>query len=272
MNYIQLDFEVDNIEQSDQLIALLSEKGFHGFEEEEGRLTAFIAEKNFHEESIAQIADFFESLIFTQSIVADRNWNEQWESSFEPVLVDDRIAIRANFHPSISTAEYEIIITPKMSFGTGHHATTYLMVQQMARIDFSGKSVFDFGTGTGILAILAEKLGAGKVLAIDNDEWSIVNAHENIAANHCSNIVLATSDSIDVQEKFDVVLANINRHVLINHLPEISNCSKSGAVVLLSGFFSTDKEEMFTAMKNVEISCEEIYYREQWLCIRGRKN
>ena len=124
--------------------------------------------------------------IFKETLIPEANWNQVWESNFDPVIVDDFVAIRADFHEPVKGVSLEIIITPKMSFGTGHHATTYMMIEQMRELDFTGKSVFDFGTGTGVLAILAEKLGANKVIAVDNDEWSIENAEENFEKNNCT--------------------------------------------------------------------------------------
>ncbi len=126
-------------------------------------------------------------LSFSKTIIEETNWNQVWESNFDPVIVDDFVAVRAHFHEPIKNVQHEIVITPKMSFGTGHHATTYMMMQQMRELDFAGKNVFDFGTGTGVLAILAEKLGAQKVIAIDNDDWSIENADENVKRNNCTN-------------------------------------------------------------------------------------
>src|SRR5205085_7037613 len=139
---------------------------------------------------------------------------EEWEKNFERVIIDDFVAIRAPFHKPIQKVTHEIVITPKMSFGTGHHATTFMMIQQMQDVDFKNKKVLDFGTGTGILAILAEKLGATKITAIDNDEWSISNANENIKTNNCRNIQLLLSDSPMLSQKFDVILANINKSVI----------------------------------------------------------
>ena len=129
---------------------------------------------------------------FSETTIEETNWNQVWESSFEPVVVDDFVAVRADFHEPIKGIKHEIVITPKMSFGTGHHATTYMMLEQMGKLDFKDKRVLDFGTGTGVLAILAEKMGAKKIIAIDNDEWSIENANENIKRNNCVAVELKT--------------------------------------------------------------------------------
>src|SRR5205809_7074705 len=143
-------------------------------------------------------------------MIAEQNWNSIWEENFQPVIIQNAVAIRAHFHQPITTVQHEIIITPKMSFGTGHHATTYLMLEQMTSIDFAGKSVLDYGTGTGVLSIYAEKLGAAAITAIDNDEWSINNAAENIQQNNCKKINLALGNKPPAKHIYQVELANIN--------------------------------------------------------------
>src|SRR5665647_862284 len=205
MNYLEFDFDIESPEQLEKLVALLAEQGFEGFEEEEDSLNAFIPEHNFNEDEFSRVIDMFVTVSYTKTIVENINWNKKWEEDFKPVLVDDFVAIRAGFHQPIKNVAHEIIITPKMSFGTGHHATTYLMIKQMQELDFIEKSVLDFGTGTGVLAILARKLGAEKVFAIDYDEWSITNAIENIEQNSCSNIRVQQLDAIPVAEKFDII-------------------------------------------------------------------
>ena len=168
-NYLQLQVNDIHAEQAEILIAQLSEVGFSGFEETADSLSAFINEAAFVEPVVAAI---FESLKleYAKTIIAETNWNESWEKNFDPVIVGDFAAVRAHFHAAIETVQHEIVITPKMSFGTGHHATTFMMMQRMKEVNFKNKTIFDFGTGTGILAILAEKLGAAKILAIDNYE------------------------------------------------------------------------------------------------------
>ena len=183
MNYLAFEFTISEPEQSEQLIALLSEQGFEGFEESDNLLKAFIPENIFNENTFNAITGLFSSIIYTRSIVENINWNKQWEQSFEPVVVDDFVAIRAHFHQPIAAVKHEIIITPKMSFGTGHHGTTYIMMQHMQAIDFVGKSVLDFGTGTGVLAILAEKLG-DRAWYIESEKYyykNVENYFKNLA-------------------------------------------------------------------------------------------
>ena len=267
MNYISFDFETTDTNQSEQLVALLSEQGFEGFEETGNNLKAFIPEESFSETAFNTVNNIFPSLIFAKSIIENINWNQQWEESFEPVVVNDFIAIRAGFHQSIPNVQHEIIITPKMSFGTGHHSTTYLMVQQMQNHDFIDKSVLDFGTGTGILAILAEKLGAAKVLAIDNDEWSITNATENILQNSCNKIIIEQHNAIPIVEKYDIILANINLNVITANLLSIASVCKEGGNLLLSGFLKYDEVIMLDSIKRVDFQYITTVESGEWIAI-----
>lgn len=271
MNYIQFDFEVKNQGQSDQLVALLNEQGFEGFEEEDNFLKAFISENTFDKEAFEKIINFFDSLVFAQSTIENINWNQQWESSFKPIQVGEFIGVRANFHPSMKNVKHEIIITPKMSFGTGHHATTYLMLQQMQYVDFKNKAVLDFGTGTGILAIAAEKLGATKITAIDTDEWSINNAKENIENNRSSLIEIHKADCISLDNQFDVILANINLNIILNNLTEIVEVAAKNSVVLLSGFFKSDEAAIFNSLKKHGFTNMVSFQRNEWICIKCEK-
>jgi len=177
------------------------------------------------------------------------------------------VAIRADFHAPIVNVENEILITPKMSFGTGHHATTFLMMQQMRNIDFNNKSVFDFGTGTGILAILAEKLGATSVFAIDNDEWSIENAKENAAKNACMHIDLALKDDPGGEETFDIILANINKNVILTYLSVLVNRLKKGGYLLLSGLLKEDEEDIQQAANQLPVKYISTTHKNNWICI-----
>lgn len=240
-NYFKIEIPVFNSQQSEILIAELSEINFHGFEEAENSLFAFIDEKHFNEDELKSILSS-NDVIYKKTIIEETNWNAQWESDFQPIIIDDFIAVRAAFHQPILSVQHEIIITPKMSFGTGHHATTYLMLQQMESQPFTGKTVLDFGTGTGVLAILAKKLGAAKVVAIDNDEWSINNAKENIETNNCNDIELYQKDDLEGLRKFDIILANINLNVISNSIQQLKNISISQTKLLISGFLTSDED------------------------------
>ncbi|MCA6452827.1 MAG: 50S ribosomal protein L11 methyltransferase, partial [Chitinophagaceae bacterium] len=181
-NYYEICIPAETALQ-ELLVAELSEMGYDGFEESAEQLKAYVPEENYVEIELNNLLNKY-NLSYSKSIISKQNWNQLWESNFEPVRVDDFVGIRASFHPPFAGVAHEIVITPKMSFGTGHHATTWQVMKLMQELDFTGKRVFDFGTGTGILAILAEQLGAAAVLAVDNDDWCIENTSENILVNN----------------------------------------------------------------------------------------
>lgn len=241
--YTQYIIEVSNPDIRDVLVAELSLLGIDAFEEQDDKLIASGLSGEVAGDAVDDLLKSF-TLTYQCKEVKNENWNAQWESSFEPVLVDDFAGIRASFHQPINSVRHEIVITPKMSFGTGHHATTWLMIKEMSAISFEGKTVLDFGTGTGVLAILAERLKAANVLAIDNDEWSIQNATENLAVNGCQKIELKLADSIPAGNQFDIILANINKHILLAHGASLAAATKVGGTWLLSGLLEADEPEM----------------------------
>ncbi len=265
-NYIQIKIENISLQQSEILVAQLSEIGFDGFEEGESFLSAFIEGEKFSESKLNDVLQ--NNFSYSKNIVGERNWNEEWEKNFEPVIVDDFVAVRAEFHKPIKNVEHEIIITPKMSFGTGHHATTYMMMQQMRSIDFKNKTVFDFGTGTGILAIVAEKLGAASITAIDNDEWSINNAEENVERNNCKKILLQLSDTPLSSQKFDVILANINRNVILENISAFSKMLNKNAQLLVSGLLQEDEEAIKMAAIKAGLKYSDTTSRNKWVTIK----
>ncbi len=266
-NYIQVTIENINSEQSDILIAQLSELGFDGFEENEIALSAFIVENVFNEAELAELIQHY-NLTYSKNLIEQKNWNEEWEKNFEAVVVDDFVSIRASFHQPVKNVQHEIIITPKMSFGTGHHATTFMMIQQMRDIDFAGKSVFDFGTGTGILSILAEKLGAAKIIAIDNDEWSINNSIENSENNHCKNISLQLNDAPSQNQEFDIVLANINKNVILDHFAVLKNYLSANGHLLVSGLLTEDEGDIILAANALGLKHCLTTGKDKWIAIR----
>jgi len=265
--YTQVEFRNISTEQSDLLIALLNEIGFDGFEEEDNNLKAFIPENKFDKMILQKSIEPFQ-ISFSETTIEEINWNQVWESSFEPVVIDDFVAVRAHFHEPIKRAEHEIVITPKMSFGTGHHATTYMMLEQMRATDFKDKTVFDFGTGTGVLAILAEKLGAETIIAVDNDEWSIENANENIKRNNCTAIELKISHSANIEGKFDIILANINKSVILGNLEFLEKQLLPGGVLLISGLLTTDEQELSCECNKKGLKFDTKTERHNWLFIK----
>ena len=266
MNYIEIKIPNISSEQSEQMVALLAEIDFSGFEESEHELKAFIDEEKFDEEKLKQILQPY-YVEFSKNIIPQQNWNALWESNFEPIVVDDFVAVRANFHQPINHIQHEIIITPKMSFGTGHHATTYMMMQLMREIDFRDKSVFDFGTGTGILAILAEKLGASTIIGVDNDDICIENAGENIQCNASKNILIQKINSAKQPEKFDIILANINRNVILENVENLQSISNFNNIVLLSGLLKDDEPTILQVMKSTGFQHVKTIERLGWIAI-----
>ena len=248
------------------LIAILSESGYEGFEESPQTLKAFTGEENWDEHSLNEIANNLE-VSYKISTIEETNWNQLWESNFPPVVVDDFVAIRAEFHEPVPGVQHEIVITPKMSFGTGHHATTFMMIRQMRKIDFTGKEVMDFGTGTGILAILAEILGAKDVVAIDNDEWCITNAKENIDRNRCQVIDIIKLEEPVKDRKFGVILANINKHIILANLAELASLLEPGGCLLLSGLLVDDEKGILEATGALGLELKEREDRHNWLIL-----
>lgn len=256
------------------LIAQLASAGFEGFEETEDSLVAFVPLEQFNELELQEILNGH-GLAYTQSTIAPANWNAIWESSFEPVLVDDFCGIRAGFHaPVHEVVQHEIVITPKMSFGTGHHATTYSMIQLMRDIDFSGKRVFDFGTGTGILAILADKMGAVQTDAIDIDPGAVENALENIQSNGARNISAWQADNLRTLEtgSYDVILANINRNILLEAIQEMKRVLKSDGLLILSGILQEDESAILVAAASENLHLVRKAARSNWLAISFEKD
>ncbi|MBA3675024.1 MAG: 50S ribosomal protein L11 methyltransferase [Chitinophagaceae bacterium] len=272
-NYIKIELGITSAEQSEILVAELSEINFYAFvqedshgEEDKSILSAFIKEEDFNEEELNEIISP-RKIAYTKSIIKETNWNAKWESEFEPIIINDFVAVRAAFHEQITNVKHEIIITPKMSFGTGHHATTYLMLQQMQYINFSNKTVLDFGTGTGILAIMAKISGATKVVAIDNDDWSINNAKENFVANNCTDIVLLKKNTLEDLEAFDIILANINLNVITSSFENLKSISHQSTKLLLSGFLLEDEPQIINNFSLQAFTHKETAIRNGWISL-----
>ena len=266
MSYIETSFIEVSSEVSEMLIALLSDLQYEGFEEEENGLKAFITKELFDEAQLQKLSAQFK-INYTVTNLPDTNWNEVWESNFQPIVVGNWV-LRAEFHQPEKDIPNEIIITPKMSFGTGHHATTFMMVQQMQEINFTGKGVLDFGTGTGVLAILAAKLGAASVLAIDNDILSIDNATENFKKNNIDAIDLKMADHIPKNMRFNIILANLTRNVIIENFIAINECVESGGVVFLSGLLIEDEKDIVLIAAKYKLVLDNKLQRDNWICLK----
>jgi ribosomal protein L11 methyltransferase len=269
-NYIEIEINSKVQEQNEILIALLSNEGYNGFEETDTALIACIEEQNFNKENLEQTLQPFQ-LSYTQQLIAPRNWNAEWESGYKPVVVEDVVAVRAHFHQPIPNVKHEIIITPKMSFGTGHHATTWQMMKLMQQIDFSNKKVFDFGCGTGVLAILAERMGATEILATDIDDWCIDNTVENVQMNDCTHIKAVQSDVPPKDELFDVILANINRHILLQFMQQLSFILQPSGYLFISGFYAEENYLLIDEAAKWGLQLCESSERQNWSSLMLQK-
>ncbi len=268
--YIQVTIPVNRQETRDMLVAQLSGLNFEAFEEEEEMLKAFIPQDLFDEQVVREVLQWH-GLPFQSALLPVTNWNEEWEKNFQPVIIDDFCAIRANFHQPIHNVQYEIVITPKMSFGTGHHATTEMMMRLMRTVDFREKKVFDFGTGTGVLAILADKLGASEIVAIDNDEWSMLNAAENMSANDSKRIHLVHAGNIPVHDSFNIMMANINKHVIIDTLRNMEQRLMPGGIILLSGLLENDAKDVDNIARDCGLALKQQCSKNGWIALQYDK-
>jgi len=252
---VEIIFQSLSEQSRDLLIANLPELGFHGMEETEGGLIAYADVNEFNHAEFEQLC-IVHALVFSQQIVKQQNWNALWESNFDPVFIPGQVHVRAHFHPPVEGYTHEILITPKMSFGTGHHATTRMMMTAMLDFDFTQQHILDFGTGTGILSILAEKLGADSIQAIDNDTWSIENVAENLKMNDASRCSVFLGETLDELGNADIILANINKAVLIQHVVSIYNHLNTPGKLLISGLLQEDYDDIcgvFTPLLGVPI-------------------
>lgn len=245
MNYIEYNFSVTPIQGAEILMAQLGELPFESFVETEQGLLAYI-QKDFWNENILEDVFILKSdefrISFEYKEIEQVNWNQEWEKNFSPIVVDNLCTIRATFHPKPQT-KYDIVIDPKMSFGTGHHETTHLMLQNLLKTDFTSKKVADVGCGTGILAILTAFLGATQIDAIDIDPWCFENSLENIQRNDVPFIKVFQGDASLLEgKKYDVIIANINRNILLNDIPIYVKSLATGGKLFLSGFYVKDLE------------------------------
>ncbi len=237
-------------EFSEILMAEISEAGFDTFMETDNGFEAYVEMENYDKGQLESIKEKYSQqtpLSFSINRIEKQNWNEEWEKNYEPIIVDDRCLIRADFHQIEKKYLYEIIITPKMSFGTGHHQTTYLMIKNQLDLDHQNKRVMDAGCGTSILSVMAAKLGAREVEAFDIDEWSVSNGKENIEVNGCSNIVhqqLGKLSDFTFEGKFDIILANINKNVLLDEMELYKSFLQPNGLLLLSGFYTSDISDL----------------------------
>ncbi|MEC5156830.1 50S ribosomal protein L11 methyltransferase [Chryseobacterium sp. MP_3.2] len=268
--YLEFNFKIAPLQPWNEiLMAELVEIGFDSFTEEHDGILAYIQKDLFQEEELKNV-NLLENpeitISYTFEEMPNINWNEEWEKNFSPINVEDQVSIRAEFHEN-QNLPHEIIIQPKMSFGTGHHATTYLMIQQMLDMDFDGKTVLDMGCGTSVLAIFAKQQGAGKTVAIDIDEWSVENSIENAARNNVAlEISQGTAENLGA-ENFDIILANINRNILISDIPTYVSVLNNGGQLLLSGLCFFDVDDILEVCTAQNLTMKKKLQREEWVSL-----
>ena len=256
---------------SDILIAYLADSDYDSFEETENGLKAFVQTDRFSEEKLNQVlSDLGVEVKYEVQNLKQENWNAKWESNFKPVIIDDRCGIRASFHPPLDV-NHEVVITPKMSFGTGHHSTTFGMMKTMMDLDFNNKKVLDMGCGTAVLAILASMLKAKEILAIDIDEWAYTNSLENIQINDVNNIKVLQGGSELIKESFAIILANINRNVLLSDMGVYSKALAKNGDILLSGFYTEDLTLITEKSNEFGLSLISSTHHNNWVTARFQK-
>lgn len=272
LKYIGYTFKVSPKEPGTEiLIAQLGYAGFESFVENKNGVSAYIQEGDWNAAILEDIqilgSDEFE-ISYAEEVIAQTNWNSEWEKNFNPIQVDDLVSIRAPFHED-PNLQYDIVIEPKMSFGTGHHETTHMMVQQLLEMDLTNKKVLDMGCGTGILAIFAEMKGADLIDAIDIDNWCYLNSIENVERNNCSNISVFEGDAALLEDKsYDVIIANINRNILLNDMEAYMNCLNEDGVILFSGFYKDDIPVIDTEVSKYGLKLDKTIERNNWVSLK----
>lgn len=275
MNYIEYDFTVFPTEMGAEiLMAELAEVGFDSFEDTPTGIKAYIPKDSWNEHILQDIyllsnPEFTISYQITE--IEQVNWNEEWEKNFSPIVVEDLCTVRANFHPMPNT-RYDIVITPKMSFGTGHHETTYMMLQQLLPLSLEGAKVLDMGCGTGILAIMAALRGAHDITAIDIDPWCVENATENVQQNDCSFITIKEGDvSLIAGEQYNLILANINRNILLSDIPAYTQALFPEGLLLVSGFYEEDLPAIKEKCQEVGLTYLSHIERNRWVSAKFQR-
>lgn len=268
--YFEFNFKIQPLQPWNEiLMAELLDIGFDSFTEEKAGFLGYIPEDDFKLPALQQIPLMNSSEVsvqYTYKKMPNINWNEEWEKHFSPINVEDKVLIRAEFHEG-KPAMHEIVIQPKMSFGTGHHPTTYLMIQQMLEMDFKDKIVLDMGCGTSVLGIFAKQHGANKVVAIDIDEWAVENSKENAERNHVQlEISQGTAENLG-KENYDIILANINRNILISDIPTYTSVLKRSGFLLLSGLCFFDVDDILEVCSKHDMILKSRRQREEWMSL-----
>jgi ribosomal protein L11 methyltransferase len=277
MNYLEFNFDISPFKPwSEILTAYLSDIDFDGFHHENETLKAFVAEDSFKaiefEDIIDGIAKADVTISYTRCKIPQQNWNKQWESNFDPVAVNDELLIIAPFHKKNDAFNLNIVIQPKMSFGTGHHQTTHLMCEAILKLDLKEHHILDMGSGTGVLAILAEKKGAKNITAIDIEDWSVESCIENSVLNDCKHVdsLCGGIELID-GKKFDVIFANINKNILKDQMNAYYEALNKNGFLYLSGFFETDVDELISFAKREGFFSRTSHVKEEWAMLVFQK-
>lgn len=260
-----------NYENLEILIAELGNIQYESFQEIDGAIEAFIKEELYEEKLLNSILIKYNiPLKFKIEELENINWNEEWEKNFDPVFVDEKVQIRATFHEPKSNYDYDIIINPKMSFGTGHHETTHLMIAEQLKINHENKSILDVGTGTGILAIMAYKLGSGSISATDIDDWCIENSRENFELNQVREyeVFQGMIDKLTLTGSYDIIYANINKNVLLNELPIYKSLLNNKGLLVLSGFYNKDIDDLVVKAQKSGLAYEYSKTKNNWAMLR----
>lgn len=274
-NYIEYDFTIKPLGvASEILVAELAECGFESFVDSDRGLLAYIQE-NLWNESVLEDVNILQSpefdISYTFKTIEQVNWNEEWEKNFDPIVIDSVCTVRAPFHQQPNTT-YDIIIEPKMSFGTGHHETTYMMLQFLLNTDLQNKKVLDMGCGTSVLAIMSEKRGATDITAIDIDSWCVENSQENLLRNTCKciDVKLGDASSLEGQE-YDVIIANINRNILLTDIPQYAKSIHNGGLLFLSGFYKEDMPIIIEECNQNGLKFGKNLERNNWVALQFSK-
>jgi ribosomal protein L11 methyltransferase len=275
MDYIEFNFTISPKESGNEILtATLADIGFESFVETETGLLAYIPHTKFvagevEKLDILQNKEF--KIKFNYQNIQDKNWNEEWERSYNSVTIAGKCCVRAPFHPQNDKCTYDIIIEPKMSFGTAHHETTALMLEQILKLDLSNKTVLDMGCGTAVLSILAAKMGASAVTAIDIDEWAFNNSVENVEKNKTDNVKVQFGDVSIVKDSYDVIFANINRNILMNDIPEYTNHLNKSGILLLSGFYEADIPLIADKAESNGMKSTASFIKNNWVVLTFKK-
>jgi ribosomal protein L11 methyltransferase len=273
--YIAYHFTIEPAELGSQiLIAQLEETAFESFEETEEGVSAYVQKDVWTEHILNEIELLSNEnfkISYSTNEIEPVNWNEEWEKNFSPIDVDGICHVRAPFHPA-TNAKYEIVIEPKMSFGTGHHETTHMMIQHLLELDVTNKKTIDMGCGTAILAILAEMKGAQPIDAIDIDNWCYLNSIENAERNNCNHISVYEGDaSLLVGKKYDIIIANINRNILLNDMQQYLDCLNENGILFLSGFYTEDIPFISESCTSKGLSYIKQFERNNWVALKFEK-